>query len=217
MGELRVGSAVVGTEGGLGKLDAIVIDPTTTTVTHLVVAHEALGRRVLVPLDVVTSSTPDAIAVDLTEKTFRECTPFDEPAFNVPDAGYTGDLGYEPGAYFLEPFASPLDGFNNPDLERIPKGEVTIRRGDEVHARDGSRVGHVDELLIDPTDGHVSHVVLREGHVLRHDDDVVAPIGGAVIEEGRVILGLTIDELHALERIPVKRHGHVSTKDLGSR
>ena len=215
MGELRVGAAVEGTDGGLGKVDAMVIDPTTTTVTHLVVAHEALGRRVLVPLGVVTSSTPSAIQVDLTQETFRECELFDEPAFNVPDAGYTGDLGYEPGAYFLEPFASPLDGFNNPDLERIPKGEVTIRRGDEVYSKDGTRVGHVDELLVDPADGHVTHVVLREGHVLRHDDDVVAPITGAAIEEGRVILGMPIDELHELERIPVKRHGHVSTKDLG--
>jgi sporulation protein YlmC with PRC-barrel domain len=214
MGELRVGASVHGTEGSLGKVDAIVIDPTTRTVTHLVVAHEALGRRVLVPLSFVTSSTPDTIEVDLTEEAFHACELFDEPAFNVPDAAYTGDLGYEPGAYFLEPFASPLDGFNNPDLERIPKGEVTIRRGDEVYAKDGTRVGHVDELLVDPTDGHVTHVVLREGHVLRHDDDVVAPIGGAVIKEGRVILGLQVDELQELKRIKVKRHGHVSSKDL---
>lgn len=215
MAELRVGAAIAGTDGALGKVDAIVIDPTTTTVTHLVVAHEALGRRVLVPREAVVSSTPDTITVDLSQEGFRACELFDEPAFNVPDAGYTGDLGYEPGAYFLEPFASPLDGFNNPDLERIPKGEVTIRRGDEVYTKDGTRVGHVDEFLVDPADGHVTHIVLREGHVLRHDDDVVTPVAGATIEEGRVILGLRIDELHDLERIPVKRHGHVSTTDLG--
>jgi len=213
MGELRVGAAVKGSEADLGKIDALVIDPTTTKVTHLVVAHEVLARRVLVPLAKVTSSTPDVVDVDLTEEQFRDCELFDEPAFNVPDAGYTGDLGYEPGAYFLEPFASPLDGFNRPDLERIPKGEVTIRRGDEVYSKDGTRVGHVDELLVDPSDGHVTHVVLREGHLLRHED-VVVPIGGATIEEGRVIVGLQIDALHELPRIPVKRHGHVSSNDL---
>ena len=213
MGELRVGAAITGPEGELGKVDALVIDPTTTTVTHLVVVHEALGRRVLVPLANVASSTPDEVRVDLTEEQFKACELFDEPAFNVPEAGYAGDLGYEPGAYFLEPFASPLDGFNRPDLERIPQGEVTIRRGDEVYSKDGTRVGHVDELLIDPSDGHVTHVVLRKGHVLRHED-IVVPIGGAIIEEGRVVVGLPIDALHELPHIRVKRHGHVSAGDL---
>lgn len=215
MTELRVGAAVRGRDGDLGKVDALVIDPTNQVVTHLVVAHEPLGRRVLVPRDKVERSSPDVVEVDLSEDTFHACELFDEPAYNVPDDGYQPpDLAYEPGAYFLEPFASPLDGWALADHERIPKGEITIRRGDEVLSRDGTRVGHVDEFLVDPADGHVTHIVLREGHILRHDDDVVAPVGGATFEEGRVILGIAIDALRAVERIPVTRHGHVREADV---
>jgi sporulation protein YlmC with PRC-barrel domain len=210
MSEFRVGADVRGTDGDLGKVDALVIDPTAGSVTHLVVGHEMLGRRVLVPLPVVRSATPDVIDVNLSEAGLDDCELFDEPAFNVPADGYEPPDGvFEPGAYFLEPFASPLDGWALADHERIPKGEVTIRRGDEVLSSTGDNVGHVDELLVDPTDGHVTHVVLREGHVFRHDDDVVVPIGGASFSEGRVVLGLDLDQLQALPRIPVKRHGHV--------
>lgn len=214
MSELRVGAVVNGTDSELGKIDAVVIDPTSQSVTHVVVGHEPLGRRVLVPLGKVTNATVERVDVDLDEKSFHECELFDEPAFNAPGADFESELGFEPGAYFLEPFASPLDGWALADHERIPKGEITIRRGDEVHSSDGTRVGHVDELLVDPSDGHVTHVVLREGHVLRHDDDVVVPIGGASFEEGRVRLGIDLEQVHALERIPVRRHGHVHESDV---
>lgn len=199
-----------GTSGSLGKVDALVIDPTTAAVTHLVVAHELLGRRVLVPLAAVTGSSPDQVSVDLDEDALEACPLFDEPAYNAAAAGsLPPEAGYEPGAYFLEPFASPIDGWELSEHERIPKGEVTFRRGDEVFSSDFERVGQIDEFLVDPADGHITHVVLREGHAFRHDDDVVVPVGGARFDEGRVIVGLDLAALHALERIPVKRHGHV--------
>lgn len=216
MSEFRVGASVYGDGGDFGKVDALVIDPTVQSVTHLVVGHEPLGRRVLVPLASVVKATPEAIEVDLTEESFHACELFDEPSYNAPGADYEPPAAvYEPGAYFLEPFASPLEGWALAEHERIPKGEVTIRRGDEVFSRDGTRVGHVDEFLVDPADAHVTHVVLREGHVLRHSDDVVVPIGGATFEEGRVVLGLDLDAIHALARIPVRRHGHVHQADVG--
>lgn len=209
MSELRVGAEVMGTGGALGVVDALVIDPTTATVTHLVVQHVHLGRRVLIPAAAVTAATPATVAVALDEAGLAACEQFDEPAFNPAGDYPVTDLGYEPGAYFLEPFASPLDGWALAEHERIPKGEVTFRRGDEVFSSDFERVGHIDEFLVDPTDGHVTHVVLREGHVLRHDDDVVVPVAGARFDEGRVIVGLDMAALRDLPRIPVTRHGHI--------
>jgi sporulation protein YlmC with PRC-barrel domain len=215
MGELRVGAVVRGTTGELGKVDAIVIDPTTQSITHLVVAHEPLSRRVLVPHAAITEASSDVVTVDLTDEAFGACDLFDEPAYNEPGADFeVPAVPYDPGAYFLEPFASPLDGWALADHERIPKGEITIRRGDEVFSSDAVKVGHVDEFLVDPGDGHVTHVVLREGHALRHDDDVVVPVAGASFDEGRVVLGVDISTLHDLERIPVKRHGHVHQAGL---
>jgi sporulation protein YlmC with PRC-barrel domain len=209
--EVRVGASVEGTDGHLGKVDAIIIDPTTRSVTHLVVLHDRLGPRLLVPIDAVTDADPRVVRVELDEAGLRRCPHFDEPSFNAPAEAWTyGDVVLDPGSYFLAPYASPFDGWPLAEHERIPKGEISIRRGDEVYSSDGTRVGHVDEFLVDPTDGQITHVVLRQGHVFRHDDDVVIPVSAAtVFEEGRVVLDLDLPAVEALPKIPVRRHAHV--------
>ncbi len=211
MDELRVGAAVEGTDGELGEIDALIVDPTTRAITHLVVAGRHLGPRVLVPVDVVTERRPEQVTVSLDRGGFEACPAFDEPSFNAPGEDFAyGDAVLAPGAYFLEPYASPFEGWPLAEHERIPKGEVSIRRGDEVLSSDGSRVGHVDEFLVDPTDNTITHVVLRQGHLLRHDDDVVIPVSAATgFDEGTVRLDLDLPAVQALPKIKVKRHRHV--------
>jgi hypothetical protein len=46
----------------------------------------------------------------------------------------------------------------------IPAGEVDIHRGEPVFAIDGP-IGHVQGLVVDPADQHVTHVLLDEGHL----------------------------------------------------
>jgi hypothetical protein len=48
--------------------------------------------------------------------------------------------------------------------DRVPVGEVEVRRGEHVHATDGT-IGQVQGLVIDPRDHHVTHVLLDEGHL----------------------------------------------------
>lgn len=206
-----MGASVEGVDGRLGKVDAVIIDPTTRTVTHLVVLHDRLGPRILVPIDAVTGADPEVVTVELDEAGLHACPRFDEPSFNVPSEDWShGEVVLDPGSYFLEPYATPFDGWPLAGHERIPKGEISIRRGDEVCSSDGTRVGHVDEFLVDPADGQITHVVLRQGHVLRHDDDVVIPVSAAtVFEEGRVVLDLDLPAVEALPKIPVRRHSHV--------
>lgn len=208
MSELRVGATIRGTDGDLGKLDALVIDPTSHAVTHLVVTHDRLGPRMLVPESVVRAATPEVVEVDLDEAALDAGERFDAPNYNVPGEDWEhASVAFDPDALFLEPYATPMDGWVLTSHERVPKGEVTIRRGSEVFSSDGTKVGHVDEFLVDPADGHITHIVLREG-VIRHHD-VVVPVGSAVLEEDRVVLDLDLTEVHDLEHIPVRRHGHV--------
>jgi len=218
MGELRVGAAVRGTDGELGSVDALVIDPVRAVVSHVVVTTAPDAHRVLVPIATVVESTPELVTTTLDRVAFGTCVPFDEPGYHAPSVEWqSAELAFEPGAYYLEPFASPLEGWSLADHERVPVGEVTLRRGDEVASSDGTVVGHVDELLIDPADGHVTLVVLREGHILRRDADVVVPIGGATFAEGRVQLGIDLPAVHALEHFPVQRHGHVVASEVDHR
>jgi len=48
--------------------------------------------------------------------------------------------------------------------DRVPEGEVEVRRGEPVHATDGE-IGRVQGFVIDPTDHHLTHVLLDEGHL----------------------------------------------------
>lgn len=210
MSQFRVGATVRGTQSELGKVDALIVDPTSRRVTHLVVLRHRLGPRVLVPEGSVLEATPDEVLVQLDDDELERCERFDELSYDRPGpAAMYDELALEPGSYFLEPYVSPIEGWVLAGHERIPKGEVSIRRGDEVLASDGSRLGQVDEFLVDPADGHITHIVLRQGHVFRHDDDVLIPVGSARFEEGRVVLDLDAATVEALPKIPVRRHRHV--------
>jgi sporulation protein YlmC with PRC-barrel domain len=212
--ELRVGAEVRGADDvRLGGIDALIVDPTEPAVTAIVVVGEPLAPRRLLPVERIRSATPEYVIVDLDAEGFDRSERFDEPAFNVPgNESPSGEPFLEPGAYFLEPYATPLDGWLLSEHERIPKGEVSIRRGDEILSSDGTHVGHVDEFLVDPSDGHITHVVLRQGHVFRHDEDIVIPVGVATtFEEGRVILDIDLRAIEQLPAIPVQRHRHIGS------
>jgi sporulation protein YlmC with PRC-barrel domain len=210
MGELRVGASVQGSEGELGTVDALVIDPVRNAVTHVVVVAPPDGDRSMVPIASVLDSTPASVTTDLDSADFAACEPFDEPGYHAPTLEWESrELSFDPGTFYLQPFVSPEEGWSLADHERIPLGEVTVRRGDVVASSDGVNLGHVDELLVDPTDGALTHVVLREDHLVKRDDDVVVPIAGATFAEGRVTVGLDLAAIHALEHLPVKRHHHV--------
>lgn len=208
-GQLRVGAHVRATTGRLGLLEALIVDPTVGRVTHLVVGDAAVGPRRLVPEHHVAEATPDEVMLDFSVANFEECDPFDEPDFNVPEReGLVGELRLDPAAYYLEPYATPADGFLLAEHERVPRDEVAIRRGAEVESSDGHHVGHVDEFLVDPDDGGVTHVVVRSGHLRKQD--VLVPVRRATrFEDDVVVLDLTAQDVDDLPHLPVQRHRHV--------
>jgi sporulation protein YlmC with PRC-barrel domain len=210
MSELRPGAAVEGSGGPLGEVDAIVIDPTDEVVTHLVVTHRRLDPRRLVPASAVVESTAERVVLDLDAAGLDACERFDEPAYVGPDETWAyGDVVLDPGVYFLEPFVTPVDGWALTAHERIPRDQLALRRSSDVHTADGTHLGTIDEFLVDPADGHVTHLVVREGHVIRHD--VVVPMAHASVRgDSDVVLDLTIDQVSALPRIGVRRHDHLS-------
>jgi len=80
--------------------------------------------------------------------------------------------------------------------DRVPVGEVEVRRGEHVHATDGD-IGRVQGLVIDPSDHHVTHVLLDEGH-LWGQKRVAIPIKAVTGINDGVRLNLTKDEVRDL-------------------
>lgn len=79
--------------------------------------------------------------------------------------------------------------------DRVPLGEVEVRRGDHVHATNGS-IGSVQGLVIDPHD-HVTHVLIQEGHLWARKQ-VAIPIAVVVAVTDGIDVQLTKDEVRDL-------------------
>lgn len=87
---------------------------------------------------------------------------------------------------------------------RVPKGELAIERGSRVEATDGP-VGKVDELLVDPQDEHITHLVLREGHLWGQKDVTIPALQIDHIEDDAVFLKLDKHAVESLPAMPVRK------------
>ena len=94
--------------------------------------------------------------------------------------------------------------------DRVPVGEVEVRRGQHVHATNGP-IGSVRGLVIDPRDHHVTHVLLEEGH-LWGKKEVAIPISAVTSVDDGVHLNLSKDEVRDLPPVDIDHetdHGEV--------
>jgi PRC-barrel domain len=101
-------------------------------------------------------------------------------------------FGLESGIGMGRAFSDP----GEPTYERVPKDDVEVRRGEQVHATDGT-IGRVRGLVVDPGDDKVTHVLLDEGH-LWGEKRVAIPIGAVSDVAHGVRLTLTKDEVRDL-------------------
>ena len=173
-----IGTEVSCSDGACGELSRVVVDPVARAVTHLVVEpkHDpGFGR--LVPLD-LADATAAGIRLRCTMAEFDKLGPAEETQF-IP-AG-TGSVDYAEGEVLSWPYyglgmgaglMAPAGGLgvDMADIgqtviyDKIPLGEVSVNRDQPVHATDGN-IGRVQGLIIDPRDHHVTHVLLKEGHL----------------------------------------------------
>jgi uncharacterized membrane protein len=211
---LELGGRVDCSDGIFGELADVVIDPTTKGVTHLVV--KAQGEpwvERLVPVELVHPGDPEhgSVRLRVTAAEVRSLPPVQEVAYlqlgDFPLDDPDWDVGIQE-VYALPYYATddlqprPLDF---PVMyDRIPKGEVEIRRASGVYSAEGHHLGHVDGFLVD-RDEHITHLVLERGHLwgLR---DVTIPIGAlAKVETDAVTLSLTKDQAGSLPEGAVRR------------
>jgi sporulation protein YlmC with PRC-barrel domain len=76
-----------------------------------------------------------------------------------------------------------------------------VRQGARVEATDG-RVGRLDEFLVDPANEHVTHLVMREGHLWGRRDVTIPVSEIDLIEEDTIYLKLDKEQVGALPTVP---------------
>jgi sporulation protein YlmC with PRC-barrel domain len=220
---LEIGNRVRCTDGAYGELADIVIDPLERRVTHLVIQpeHDDRGRR-LVPIRLAKGGDDEQREIEL------ECTLDEAQAFeSVHEAAYLRlgerpaedpdwDIGimevlampYYAGQGYagLEGQYATLDSPVPMYYDRVPKGEVEVRRASAVISADGHSLGEVDGFVVG-ADEHITHFVLERGHLWGRKE-VTIPIGAvARVESDVVHVALSKDEVGALDAVRVGRHG----------
>ncbi|MDQ6727928.1 MAG: PRC-barrel domain-containing protein [Actinomycetota bacterium] len=210
-----IGAEATCVDGVCGAISRVVVDPVARAVTHLVVepAHRrGLGR--LVPLDLV-DATAGEIRLRCTVAAFEELDAAEETEF-VP--GSSGVAGYDREQALSWPyFGMGLGNMAGMEMgmmglgagsawqpavyDIFPTGEVIVRRGEHVHATDGS-IGRVQGLVIDPRNRHVTHVLLQEGHLWGRKD-VAIPIGAVTGVDDGIRLNITKQEVQELPPVDV--------------
>jgi sporulation protein YlmC with PRC-barrel domain len=204
--EFTIGTEVTCGDEKCGKLTRVVLDPIAKAVTHVVVEPKALEDvSRLVPVGLVESATPERIRLNLTMAEFGALDPAEEVQF-LPGTPLAGAFG--PGQVVAWPYYSlelgPGDsGLVTPvSYDKVPLGEVEVRRGDRVHATDGE-IGRVEGLVIDAGDRHVTHVLLQEGH-LWDRKDVAIPVSAVdKVDEVGIKLKLTKEQLKGLPPVDI--------------
>ena len=79
-----------------------------------------------------------------------------------------------------------------------------MRRGTRVKATDGY-VGHVDEFVVNPENGHITHLVMREGHPWGKKDVMIPLSAMGDTRDDTVFLKIDKHQIESLPAIPVKR------------
>jgi sporulation protein YlmC with PRC-barrel domain len=88
---------------------------------------------------------------------------------------------------------------------RFRHGELAVYRGMAVNT-DEHKVGTVDELVVDPDSGNITHILMRKGH-LWGKKDVAVPVPAIdFVGTDDVYLKIDKEAISALPVVPVKRH-----------
>ena len=201
--ELPLNVDVHCSDGRCGRSTYIILNPTTEQVTHLIVKGTR-PRRIerLVAVGLIANTTPDIILLTCTKDEFAEFDPFHQTDFVLTDIPHHAT---DPKLTMLWPYVVPTKRVVDTKYKRIPPGELALHRGAWVRTSNGRRVGRVDEFIIDPENGHITHLVLRKGHVW-DQKEVTIPISQIDhIRESTVYLKGDSQSIAGLPAVPVRR------------
>jgi sporulation protein YlmC with PRC-barrel domain len=214
--QFPIGSEVSCADGPCGELTRVVIDPIARVVTDLVVEPKhRVGLARLVPLTLVEAGG-EQILLRCSLAEFEQLERAEETDY-LP--GLNGGLDYAPDEAWTLPYyglggegglgsgsdleAGAVNALQPVVYDRIPLGEVDVRRGESVQATDGA-IGKVQGVVIDPKDRHVTHVLLQEGH-LWGKKEVAIPSRAVVDVTSGVHLSLTKDEVRDLPPVEISQ------------
>jgi hypothetical protein len=207
--EIPLNAQVECTDGVCGRSVFVLINPVIEEVTHLVVREDSSNVEYIVSVDVVSETIRDTIQLRCSKAELEKMDPFIKATFieeKMPDKMFVYGGGmYGWGSYYYAPLVTPGVAVRVPvEEEQIPPGELAVRRGTRVEATDGY-IGQVDEFVVNPENGHITHLVMREGHLWGQKDVIIPLSAMGETREDTVFLKLDKHQIGLLPTFPLRR------------
>ena len=209
MSEIPLGAEVECLDGPCGKTITIIINPTNKNVTHIVVRDKTLGDEGerLIPIEHLGETTEKKVRLNIRRSEMAGMDPFVKTRYHkIKKIDFMESYIGHDFDFYLLPYATRMKTDVIPvEEEQIPPGELAVYRGARVEATDG-KAGMLGEFLVNPLTGHISHLILMEGH-LRGKKEVTIPVSAIDrIEEDTVYLKLDKKAVESLPSESVRRH-----------
>lgn len=146
--EIPVRAKVQCTDGPGGEATHVIVHPTSKRVTRLVV-RDARSPHVerLVPFKFVEGATASQISLRCSRQELSRMQ------------AYTRTELVEPSWEYDERMPT---GATRVKRVNVPEDELTMDADTQVRVTDG-KAGRIDELMVDPASGSITHLMLRKG------------------------------------------------------
>jgi uncharacterized protein YrrD len=209
MTDIRLGVDIMCSDGPCGKVSKVVVARASRRVSHIVVEDQDLLEQStrLVSINKIASATSQQITLSCTKKELEEMQPFFVTRYiqNV-DSEKAASLAsnvYFPYSFVsfgtLQEYAEVVNktGYDTVNVENITEKESAITTGMEIRASDG-KIGNLDELVLNPENGEITHILMRKGHLWGKKEIVIPLSNVASAREGFIRLKINKKEVEKL-------------------
>jgi uncharacterized protein YrrD len=208
--EIPLNAQVECTDGVCGHSVYVLINPVIDQVTHLIVKEDtSFNTEYIVPVDLIVETITDTIQLRCSKAELEKMDPFNKTRYigeKVHGENFAYSGMYRMGSYSSLPYNTPARTiYESVEYQQIPPGELAVCRGTRVEATDGY-VGHVDEFVVNPENDHITHLVMREGHLWGRKDVIIPLSAMGDTRDDTLFLKLNKHQIESLSSFPVHRH-----------
>jgi len=206
--KLELGTSIRCADGATRELVDVVIDSSSSRVTHLVIrpAQHAEDAR-LVPISLASRAEDGESEISLNcgaadlerfdpvhkfEILRAGERPNEDPKWDVGVEDIVVAPNYAPTAF--GDYAGSLDSDVTISYDRVPKGEIELRHASAVYSADGHHLGSVDGVVVDDGD-RLTHLLVERGHLWWKREVALPAEAISKFENDMLTLGLTKREL----------------------
>jgi sporulation protein YlmC with PRC-barrel domain len=204
---LELGRSIQLADGAAQQLVDVVIDSGSKRVTHLVVQPRDHGEDArLVPVGLAEERGGSAeIKLGVTAKDLERFDlvhefevlhagerPQEDPKWDVGVEDIVVTPSYVPTAY--GEYGGALDSEVTVSYDRVPKGEIELRRASSVYSSDGHHLGSVDGVVVSEGD-RLTQLFFQRGHLWWKHEVAVPAESISKFESDMVTLALTKGDL----------------------